>query len=404
MATANLNFETTAFQPPRWIMSCRKDLFWFIGSVFFGYAILTLYGAAHVPLAVIIPIWAILFDETHNFATISRTFFDKEELKERRRLLWGSVIFFIIAGFALILAGLGDWLEIVTAVWAYHHLVKQHYGFMVMYKKKNDDLLPFDNRLDRAFFYVALWYPFLTLPFYSAEVRGLVLSAFEIQSETNIPASMANNLQIFQTAFFWLTAAAFAIYAARQIYKIYARIPINLPKLILFAAVLPFHYLALRYAQAAAILNNFFDAANWDFRLEVAPLSVIGIVAALTIYHNVQYHGIVWFYNQNRYRGENAREKYGLSAIVNTRLQYYVAFALVYAFFLDIVPRFLLPFFMARQSPGWYNTTTSDQLLAYVFAFPGLLHYWLDSRIWRVRRDKNISQTLNLNAPKTETA
>ena len=36
--------------------------------------------------------------------------------------------------------GVGFVFFFVAALWAYYHLVKQHYGFMVLYKKKNGDL------------------------------------------------------------------------------------------------------------------------------------------------------------------------------------------------------------------------------------------------------------------------
>jgi hypothetical protein len=384
--------------PPKWIISARGDLFWFIGSALFGYAVLLLYGVGHVPLAIIIPIWAIIFDETHNFATISRTYFDKEELQRRRKLLWGSVVVFILAGPLIIIAGMGDWLEIITSVWAYQHLVKQHYGFMVMYKKKNDDLNRIDNLIDRAFFYIVCWYPFLTLPFHDSQARELVFSAFSDHPEQVMLSPFVNSaLMIYQRAFFALLIIAVVVYLARQIIKARRRLPLNLPKQLLFLAVIPLHYIALRYAEISAAANRFLSSADINFRVEATPLAVIGIVAALTIYHNVQYHGIVWLYSKNRYKGADARARFGLSARINTRIQYYAAFALLYAFMLDVVPRFILPYFAARQSPGWNNTGVNDQIIAYLFAWPGLLHYWLDSKIWKVRRDKTVNQTLNLN-------
>jgi hypothetical protein len=49
----------------------------------------------------------------------------------------------------------------VAALWAYYHLVKQHYGFMVLYKKKNGDLARIDNALDRLLLLFAFNYPFV---------------------------------------------------------------------------------------------------------------------------------------------------------------------------------------------------------------------------------------------------
>jgi len=343
-----------------------------------------------VPLLVLIPIWAVVFDETHNFATISRTYFDKEELKRRRKLLWGSIAAFLITGPLIIGAGLGRMLEIVTALWAYYHLVKQHYGFMSMYKKKNNDVQPIDNFMDRWFFYIAVYYPFMTLIFHEQESRKLVFSPF-FSDPNNLPAYMNKFLSIYQSSFFILLIAVTAIYAIRQIIKAKEGFSVNIPKLALFAAILPLHYITLRYQEVAGWLN-----LQFGMNVQMAPLGTIGIVAVLTIYHNIQYHGIVWYYNRNRYRVPDAKERFGLAGLVNTRLPYYVAFALLYAFMFDVVPRFGLPNFLGRQSPGWTNTGMENQFIAYIFAWPGLLHYLLDGRIWKLRKDPEVSRTLNL--------
>ncbi|MGP8245712.1 MAG: hypothetical protein ACLQVN_14485 [Bryobacteraceae bacterium] len=59
----------------------------------------------------------------------------------------------------MVLAGWKGWLYLLVGVWAYYHVIRQHYGFMVLYKVKNRDLAPVDNRLDRVFLGVMLVYP-----------------------------------------------------------------------------------------------------------------------------------------------------------------------------------------------------------------------------------------------------
>src|SRR4051812_24416901 len=144
----------------RWIISAREDLVWFIGSVAASYALLILYVTGVLPLIPMVAGWAIVIDAPHVFGTFSRTYFDKSEWKTRKGLLLGSLLFFIL-GPALVLLGAGFTFFFVAALWAYYHLVKQHYGFMVLYKKKNNDLAPVDNALDRWFLMVAFIYPFV---------------------------------------------------------------------------------------------------------------------------------------------------------------------------------------------------------------------------------------------------
>src|SRR6266540_6062377 len=144
----------------RWIINAREDLIWFIGSVASSYVLLALYVIGALPLIPMVAGWAILIDAPHVFGTLSRTYFDRAEWKTRKRLLLGSLAFFIV-GPAMVLLGIGFTFFFLAALWAYYHLVKQHYGFMVLYKKKNNDLAPVDNALDRLLLLFAFNYPFV---------------------------------------------------------------------------------------------------------------------------------------------------------------------------------------------------------------------------------------------------
>src|SRR6266513_6497411 len=143
----------------RWIIGARDDLVWFIGSVASSYALLILYISGIVTLIPMVALWAILIDAPHVFGTFSRTYFDRAERRNRARLLWGSLLFFLV-GPLLVLLGAGFLFFFIAALWAYYHLVKQHYGFMILYKKKNNDLAPIDNALDRLLLLFAFNYPF----------------------------------------------------------------------------------------------------------------------------------------------------------------------------------------------------------------------------------------------------
>src|SRR5688500_4013077 len=145
-----------------WIITKRDDLIWFIGSVAVSYAflganlLLISYGMS---VMLMTWIWALGFDGPHVFGTISRTYADREERRKRAGLYYGALALFLL-GPAMVLAGeaslfgtrmWGPLFFFFASVWAYYHLVKQHYGFMILYKKKNNDLAEADNLIDRAF-------------------------------------------------------------------------------------------------------------------------------------------------------------------------------------------------------------------------------------------------------------
>src|SRR5437763_9995100 len=90
----------------RWIINAREDLIWFIGSVAASYALLVLYVTGVLPLIPMVAGWATLIDAPHVFGNLSRTYFDQSEWKTRKRLMLGSLLFFV-GGPTMVLLGAG---------------------------------------------------------------------------------------------------------------------------------------------------------------------------------------------------------------------------------------------------------------------------------------------------------
>ena len=89
----------------RWIINAREDLVWFVGSVAASYALLILYVTGVLPLIPMVAGWAILIDAPHVFGTLSRTYFDASEWKTRKRLLLGSLLFFVVGVSGMVVIG-----------------------------------------------------------------------------------------------------------------------------------------------------------------------------------------------------------------------------------------------------------------------------------------------------------
>src|SRR5437870_2228166 len=248
----------------RWIINAREDLIWFVGSVASSYALLVLYISGVLPLIPMVAGWAILIDAPHVFGTLSRTYFDASEWKTRKRLMLGSLAFFMV-GPMMVLTGFGFTFFFIAALWAYYHLVKQHYGFMVLYKKKNNDLAPVDNALDRLLLMFAFNYPFVA--FIANDPSAMARVPPVLQAGVNSVAMLLLGGTIV-LGIAWL---------GRQIQRAWLRQPLNVPKYLLLAAAIPMHWIAL---------------------LTPMPAKPIALVAILTIYHNLQYHRLIWFHNQ----------------------------------------------------------------------------------------------------------
>ena len=330
--------RATKSQP--WIVSRSVDLSLVIGSALAGYFYLLLYSGLHVPITLLWWFWSVGFDGTHIFATASRTFFDREARARQPLLLYGSLLFFFAIGPAMVLAGAVKYLAVLVGVWAYYHVIRQHYGFMVLYKVKQRDLRPLDNLLDRVFLGVMMVFP----PFH----RFFLHHPEELGLHTAFPR--------LEPLLWGLVAATGVVYLARQAVRWHAGDPPNWQKYLLFSAIIPLHWLTFAYM-------------SWQ-----------AAVPTVTIVHNLQYHAIVWFHNRNRYAG--ASESHGpVPAAVSRSLVAYILAGLAFS--------------LLYRIPGFALGKVSDLAFGFFCGF-GLTHYYLDSRIWRVRHDPGLRSALRM--------
>jgi len=356
----------------RWIISARDDLVWFIGSVVTSYALLVLYLSGILPLILMAALWAIFIDAPHVFGTFSRTYFDRTERQARGRLLWGSLLFFAV-GPLMVLIGAGFLFFFVAALWAYYHLVKQHYGFMVLYKKKNGDLARIDNALDRLFLLFAFNYPFVAF------------IAQDPEAMARVPSLLRGGVNGFATLLLVGTVALLVVWLARQIQRAVVGEPLNVPKYLLLAASIPMHWIVL---------------------LTPMPHKPIAIVAILTIYHNLQYHRLIWFHNK-KYKSartvggvesskETARSKYGAAELISRRLAFYILFGVLFGLIYQGPRQFLGYLSFKSGAAGITDVPVATQVaISFLWGY-AFIHYYLDSKIWRIRRDPNVGKALNM--------
>ncbi|MCW5978813.1 MAG: hypothetical protein KIT09_12085 [Bryobacteraceae bacterium] len=348
MATAAASLDQAPVRfVSRWIVGRGVDLSLVIGSAAAGYLYLALNLLFQVPITFLWWFWSIGFDGTHIFATASRTYFDRNARRSERRLLLGSLVFFFSIGPAFVLAGQVKILAVLVGAWAYYHVLRQHYGFVMLYKVGNRDLDAEDNRLDARFLYLLLAAP----PFHRFFVHH--------PEELGLPKSMAleTALPLAEPAMWAGVIALTAAYLWRQLGRWRRREPLNAPKLLLMAAVIPLHWLTFAFM-------------SWR-----------AAVPTITIVHNLQYHALVWFHNRNRYGGAPAARVGRIPAAVSRSLIAYAALALVFS--------------LAYRAPGHALSQASELAFGFFCGF-GLTHYYLDSKIWRVRNDPSLRQALRL--------
>jgi len=373
----------------RWIVGQRFDLVWFVGGALTGYAMFFLHAGLSLDMLTVWFVWFVLLDSPHFFGTYSRTYLDREQWRERRGLLLGSLALFLVpplvllASFAIDRAGLPHAtaglvaLAAMVNLWAYWHVVRQHYGIMALYQRKNDDTDPADRRIDSLLLYIGLLAPFAAFLVRHPETRAVVglapmrdLGALEPPWVGAVVAASA--IAVVVVTF---------VFGSRQLQRWRLGLPVNVPKILFLAAVVPLH-LSIGYSEA------------------VLTAPILGFAAFVTIFHDVQYHAIVWFYQRNRYRSGDA-SRFGPAAWVGRSFVTFMACALTSGVLMGFLSCSLgvqpgcTPLVDTSGIPLFGGVSFRDLFFGVFLGFL-MHHYFLDQFIWRPSRDDRLRLDLDL--------
>jgi hypothetical protein len=401
----------------RWILDRRSDLTWYIGSAAVGwtYLLLVLWlgrGLAdplNDPLATVpvgpwlVPItlkllvvvsWGYLLDAPHLFATLARTYLDPAEWEIRRAPLLRSWGFFLL-GPVVVLSpyvlgtivplprwalGLGSIaFTVFFQLWAYFHVVQQHWGFLRLYQRKHGLEDPLELRVDRGFFLASMYLPlvrFMTAPWY-AETPFPPLG---LQAPILGGRSVADVLHPVATA---LYAACVVGYVG---FQLQLKGPRNGSKLLFLASIAPLHGVVFSH-----------------------PLLVSFVLPIVTVGHNLQYHRIVWMYGQRRYAADPTQPP--VLRKVFSSLWLYGLLGLAFTFALYHGPWVIWAseeaalhldkwaFHGLAAVAGAENPTQRElgaEIVQWFVMGWAMQHYYLDARIWRVSQDKTVHDTLKV--------
>jgi hypothetical protein len=334
-----------AIQTPwrsKWIISKRDDLTWFIGSAAISYVAYALM-AAGFPITLIYLIWLVGIDGPHVIATVTRTYFDRQERKRLGWFLW-IIVPLVLAGPLMVWFEQAALFYLFAVCWQHYHIAKQHFGFIMLWKAKNKERDGFDLKLDKSFLLTSTILP---------------LAIFVLKTQL----AAWTRLQWIGSAVLAVYCGFAIFYVAHQVQKLRAGKPMNAPKLLLLAVLIPL---------------------QWLIFLHAATLGPDGIIRAgitLGLFHSFQYHRLLWFHNRNRYAVPEGWQKYGLAAFFAKDFGIYLFSAIGLHLALSILPQ--------TMNPG------VEWIKAAVWGIP-FTHYMLDSKIWRVRGNKELATALRI--------
>ncbi|HEX6100478.1 MAG TPA: hypothetical protein VF432_29455 [Thermoanaerobaculia bacterium] len=356
---------------PRWIVSPGFDLVCFFGGAALSALFLGLYFLLGVSIVALWWVWLLAFDGPHIGAAFTRTYLDAQEWRQRRGLLLVSLLTFAAGPLALIaneVTGSQEpfllFLGLAT-FYGYYHVVRQHWGFVALYNTVNRDYG--SMRLDRATLYIGCFAPYAYFLLTHPKARVLL----------HLPARTSTA----ETALAWLLVAVWGAVLLRfASVQLRARglrnpkTPYLLITVLLYGAI---YFAVARYEPVYGASTG----PDEDFLL----LSI-----AIVIFHNVQYLGLVWFHNRNRYA--EARD-HGAAHTVNRNLYAYLAVCVLFSaavYFTFACSTGVFPLCRWSASARW------NQVGLCLWWGLAMNHYYLDQKIWRIRGDDALKRALRL--------
>jgi hypothetical protein len=345
-----------------WIGRRSFDLTFFFGGAALAVVALAIAVFFRSSIVVLAWVWILLFDGPHMMALYTRTYLDETARRERRTLLLGSLAVFLVgpACLALSVATRSDapFLAFIglASVYGYHHVVRQHYGFVALYRAKSREPITRASYLvDKATLYLGLWLPWIAFLVAHPIGRG-------IRGSSGAPSAVESGAG---TVLFVAWLAVVGVYAARAL----RTRGLKAPYLLLVTGV---H--GLLYFVAARFEPVYSLAKNADQQLLL--MTVMG-----GLLHSAQYVGIVWLYNAKH----NAKRFPTLARY----LLACVAFSAIY--FVIAALTAVYPAFAWLEDAKVFGVVPVSRLALCLFWGIALHHYVVDQYIWRLKRDPSIA-------------
>jgi tryptophan-rich sensory protein len=328
-----------AVPPIRWIVSPRYDLTFFIGSCVLTFFFFGIYRLAHHAgfilngdsILITYFLFTAFFDHPHILQTFSRTHADKEEFARRKTLYTWGLAGFILAGYVSLLLKWEGYLIVGAAIYGTWHIIRQHWGFIKIYKGLNDDRAPLDNFLDGAAYFIGMFACFFTD---YGDTRGPVIIYRDLK--VVVPSLPEEWGEALWSVFLVLIS----LVVLRQVWRAGTGKRVNLPKLLLMGAALSTHF--------------------FIFFVTATPFLVAE--ALETAYHDVQYQGWMMHYQRQRFPDiKKVALKWGLVA-------------LLYGTIVGVIEINGL-----LKPDGW------AMWLFIPFTMVVVFHYYVDGLIWKMR-------------------
>ncbi len=344
----------------------------FFGGALLGAASALLVLVFAVPVPIVWWIWLLGFDGPHMMATYSRTYLDAHAWKEHRGLLLGTLLVFLpgpLAAFVSASTGRDEPFMLFLAVatgYGYYHVVRQHWGFLALYRGRAGDRSRAVFLIDKWCLYVGSWTPYVGFLATHEKTRPL------LGLEGAAPTWLAAPFIAVWTASILLLVASSIRSRASHVKTAYATVVL------------------LLHGAAYFIVGRFepvYSASSGPDE-DLLLLSVM-----LSIFHATQYVALVYVHNRSRYAEGGA----GAASFVSANAWRFLGVCVVFSVAYLAMASSAGVFPVIRSFVGAKVGDVSVNRIALALWWGlALHHYVLDQRIWRIKDDPELRRHLGL--------
>lgn len=298
----------------------------------------------------------LLVDVAHVYSTLYRTYFDRTTYLKQRTLLYLIPVVGFIAGSLLYFAGSMIFWSILAYL-AVFHFVRQQYGFMRLYSRK-EQVPAWMKRIDTLTIYYATIFPLLFWHLGSARNFNWFVEGDFLHFNASRVLQMATVLYVL----------LIVAYVAKEIFLIITSRKINAPRIAIITGTL---------------LSWYFGIVYFNGDMAFTLLNVVS--------HGIPYMALIWIYGKKE-SGQAIKSR-------NFRLffsRYGIVLFLGLIFLLAYIEEGLWDMAVWKEHRSIFRVfhtgslTISDNALCFIvplLALPQITHYIIDGFIWKVKRE-----------------
>lgn len=299
----------------------------------------------------------LLVDVAHVYSTLYRTYFDRGSFQKQRSVLLAVPFIGFVAGVLVYsVSALLFWR--LLAYVAVFHFVRQQYGFMRVYSRKENG-----NRWLRLADSVTIYY-----------VTLYPLLYWHLNGPRNFNWFLANDFLYWESGwlskfFLLLYILVCTVFIIKEAVLFIKTKWINLPKF---------------FVVTGTALSWYFGIVYFNGDMAFTLLNVVS--------HGIPYMALIWIYGRKNYTDKPAAGWFLRFVFSRKGLLVFILLLAVFAF----VEEGLWDLFVWQEHKPLFGlqgiepVTISHQWLSFIvplLALPQVTHYILDGFIWRVRKD-----------------